>query len=214
MPILKKEKGKNSKIFKMLLLVILILVVILVVLWQAGYLNKNQAAEDAKVLKQLGQIIELPEGVLPIMAKIDNAEALKSNQPVFFAKAKDGHRLVVYPNKAILFDSKTNKILNIGPVNFGQIAVGTVPFALYNGTNDDNKLLEFEENLNSKINNAEIKIKDDAVGVYNDTLVIDLVGDNTEINKIAESLGGQVSQLPEGETAPEGVSVLVIVGQN
>jgi hypothetical protein len=47
------------------------------------------------------------------------------------------------------------------------------------------------------------------------TIVVDLTGKNAEGAKlIAEKLGGIVANLPEGENAPVGAEILVIVGNN
>ncbi len=48
---------------------------------------------------------------------------------------------------------------------------------------------------------------------YPKTLVIDLIGNNPEMEKIAQAVGGQVSTFPEGETKPEGAAVLIIIGK-
>ncbi len=231
MKILKRRAKKDSnssgkfKILKTILIVLIIVTAAFLILWKTGTLEtlkiakqvqqqRSLVVEDDKILKELNAILELPEDAKPLMAKVTDADALREQNNDFFAKAKNGDRLIVYPDMAILYDEEANKILKVGPVNFGQGTIGTVAFALYNGTNDDNKLTEFEETLISTFNNAQVKVKDNAVGIYENTLVIDLMGDNDEINKIAESLGGQVAQLPEGETAPEGAVILIIIGQN
>jgi len=221
----KKTKSGWGEVIKTALIVLVIVLVVAGILWKTNMIETFKIArqiqqqqqlsvEDVEILAQLKQIILLPDDVTPTMALVTDAEALKETQPMFFANVADGQRLILYPEQAILFDAVANKIIKVGPVAFGQADIGTVPFALYNGTNDNNSLTKFEEKLKTTINNAEVKVKENAVGFYQETLVIDLVGDNPEINKIAESLGGKVAQLPEGETAPEGAVILIIVGVN
>lgn len=225
---LKKEKigGSKKRIWK-LIGIILILIIILgsgyLILWKAGYLEtfkiakqlqeqKQLSQEDQAVLDQLKKIIDLPEDATPTMAVINDADLLREEQPGFFEKAKNGDRLIVYPDMAVLYDYEANKIMHVGPVSLSEQQAAKVPFALYNGTDDENAITAFEQKLTSTYNNAEAIVKENAVGDYDNTLVIDLVGNNPEIETIAEQLGGQVSGLPEGETAPEGAIVLVIVG--
>ncbi len=217
----KKDKGKGGEILKIVLIVVIILAVIFVILWQTGYWDvfktayqtQKQKAADEKVLNELKEIMELPDDIMPIMAVINDPDLLREQQPEFFKNAKAGDRLIIYPDKAIIYNAKEGKIRNVGPVNFGQGAIGTVPFAIYNGSGDETKLAEFEEKLKNTFNNAEVKVKENAAGQYDQTLVIDLKGDNPEIQKIADSLGAQVGELPEGEKKPEGAAVLVIVGK-
>ena len=221
----KKERGEHYKLLKTIFIVLIIVVAAYLILWQTGTLEtlkiakqvqkqRQISAEDQKVLNDLKKIIDLPEDIQPIMATIDDVDALRKQQPKFFEKAKNGDRLIVYPDIAILYNAGTKKIMHVGPVNFGQAAIGTVPFALYNGTGDEAKLAEFEEKLKNTFNNAEAIIKTEAAGQYDQTLVIDLVGDNPEINKIAESLVGQVVEMPANEVVPEGAQVLIIIGKN
>jgi hypothetical protein len=216
-----QNKKINRKVFASILAVIIIVVVIFLILWQTGllatlkiaYQMQKTQADDAQVLAQLGKIIDLPQDAKPMMAVVNDAEALKKDQPGFFAKAKNGDRVIVYSDMAILFDAKANKIMHIGPVDFGQQALGTVAFALYNGSGSEEKLAAFEQKLTTTFKNAAVKVKDKASKVYDKTLVIDLKGNNPEIQKIAEAVGAKVSELPVGEVAPQGIAVLVIVGK-
>jgi hypothetical protein len=217
----EQQNKKSRKFLITVLAVVIIVAVVCVILWQSGmiatlklaYQLQKTQADDAKVLAQLGEIIDLPADVKPMMAVVNDAEVLKKDQPEFFAKAKNGDRVIVYSDMAILYDAQANKIMHIGPVNFGQQALGTVPFALYNGSDSEDAVTAFEQKLTSTFKNAVVKVKDRASKVYDKTLVIDLKSDNKEIQTIADALGGQVSALPVGEVAPQGVAVLVIIGR-
>lgn len=222
---LKRESKRTiGKLIGIILIVIVLIGAGYVILWKTGYLEtlriakqlqeqKQLSKEDKAVLDQLKTIMDLPEDTTPMMALINDADKLREEQPDFFEKAKYGDRLVIYPDMAIIYDYSANKIIHVGPVSLGdQQAVAKVPFALYNGTNDPEALNKFETKLTTTYNNAETIMKGNAVGNYDKTLVIDLVGNNPEIQKIAEALGGEVASLPEGETAPEGAIILIIVG--
>jgi len=223
-----QEKKQLHKLIKTVVLVLVIVLVAYAILWQTGYLEtfklakqlqkqKELSKEDQQILDQLKEIYELPAEVTPIIANVTDPEALKKDQPLFFAKAKKGDRVIIYPTQAILFDAKANKILHVGPVKFGKEQkqpIGKVNFALYNGTENQEIVDQFEEKLNATFNNVNVVAKVNAAEQYEETLVIDLIGNNPEIEKIAENLGGRVAELPAGEIPPQGVTVLIIVGSD
>ncbi|HDQ22363.1 MAG TPA: hypothetical protein ENN28_00115 [Candidatus Uhrbacteria bacterium] len=224
--ILPKKKKNMPKALKIVLVLIIIIGVCALILWQTGYLQafkmalqiqKQQqvAAEDAKVLKQLGKIMALPEDVQPTMAIITDIDALREGQPDFFAEAKNEDRLILYPTMAIVYDYKANKIIKVGPVQFtGDPDFQAVPFAIYNSLRDSDRTEEIENKLKSAFNNVNVIVKETAAKYdYPQTLVIDLIGNEQELARIAEAVGGVASSLPEGETAPEGAAVLVIIGR-
>jgi hypothetical protein len=180
--------------------------------------------EDAAILIQLKKIILLPEDVNPTMADITDIEALKKTQPGFFGTASNGQKLIIYPDQAIIFDAKVNKIIKVGPVQFSGNQAGTdqpqvqpVPFAIYNSLNSDPtnvKTAEMEAKIKAAFNNAVVTVKADSTTAdYPETLVVDIAGNNPDIQKIASAVGGKVSTLPAGEKKPEGVAVLVIIGK-
>ena len=79
--------------------------------------DPNIAAKD--LLAKVGKLIDLPTSEQPTIATVTNPDLIK-NQP-FFAKAKKGDRVILYPTAklAILFDETANKIINFGSINEG-----------------------------------------------------------------------------------------------
>lgn len=69
------------------------------------------------LIAQVGKLVELPQNEQPTVATVTNPALIK-DQP-FFAKAKKGDRVILYPNAriAILFDQAANKIINFGTIN-------------------------------------------------------------------------------------------------
>lgn len=112
---------------------ILIIIAVLATLGGVGYLywlyvdarttalNPQAAATAAlrETLNRVGKLMVLPEDETPTLATVTDAERLK-DQP-FFAKAKNGDKVLIYPNNrlAILYDPESNKILAVGTVNIG-----------------------------------------------------------------------------------------------
>ena len=114
--------------------IVLILVVLVVVLAGATtYFYKKSTGEDAQaresaaeaksLTKKVGKLMVLPDDETPTIATVSDPEALRDQ--AFFIGAKVGDKVLIYSNskKAILFDPKQNKIINIAPLNAG----GTAP---------------------------------------------------------------------------------------
>lgn len=72
----------------------------------------------AETLKAIGELILLPEGEeTPFVFTIQNAEQLAAQEP-FYNKANDGDRLIVFSDRAIIYNPTDNILVNVGPVTF------------------------------------------------------------------------------------------------
>lgn len=82
-----------------------------------------------EVLGKVGKLIDLPSNEQPTVATVNNAELIKNQS--FFAKAKNGYRVILYPNAklAILYDEAANKIVNFGTINVGSATPSATPAA-------------------------------------------------------------------------------------
>lgn len=62
---------------------------------------------------KIGRVMELPKGEQPTLATVTDKEKLKGQE--FFANAKNGDKLLVYPKakKAILYRPATEKIIEV-----------------------------------------------------------------------------------------------------
>jgi len=88
----------------------------------------------------------------------------------------------------------------------------TARVAVYNGT-DIKGLAQKIGDKTALISGVTISEKTNAKGSYKKTLVIDFSGQRQELaEKIAETLGGAVGTLPEGELQPD-ADILVIAGE-
>ena len=82
--------------------------------------SQVQAEEEAqKMIKAVGKLMLLPKDETPTVATVTDIEKLK-DQP-FFKDAKNGNKVLIYPNlkQVIVYDPEANLIINVGSVNFG-----------------------------------------------------------------------------------------------
>jgi flagellar basal body-associated protein FliL len=116
------SSGNSSKN----MILVLIIVLLLAAIGGLGYLyytERQKAAdplatanEEAQLLKEkVGELILLPDEE-PAIATIIDINKLKEQNPEFYANAENGDKLLVYSNKAILYDPEGDKILNVAPI--------------------------------------------------------------------------------------------------
>ncbi len=80
-----------------------------------AYQEKLAEEVTAKVLHDVGKIIELPAGV-PQIAVVSEVEKLPKDQ-LFFAKAAAGDYIIIFETQAILYRPRTKKIMAVAAVN-------------------------------------------------------------------------------------------------
>jgi hypothetical protein len=208
---------------------------------QALLKNPADAAkvENKDIAKKIALLVDVPLNEEPTVAAVSDADKLRE-QP-FFAKAKNGDRVVFYAStkRAILYRPSTNKIIEMSPVNVTQgntqtpvVAGATAPsptvgptptpepksfrLAIYNGTTTPKLANNMEKSLNEKLPIATVVKKDNATkSDYNKTLIIDLTGTNAlEAKSLMDAVeGSSVVTLPSGEAKPD-ADILLIIGAN
>jgi hypothetical protein len=182
-----------------------------------------QEATSQRIISEVGKLYKLPTGEQPTVAKITNISLLKNQS--FFKDARDGDQLLIYQNAqiAILYRESTNKIINIGPISTGTQQAAATPsatpttpkVAVLNGSNTNGAAAttgaEIASKLSGKVTmdtsyaNATVKASK--------TIVVALTSSDASLtSQIATTIGGAVGSLPQGQTAPAGIDILVIVG--
>lgn len=78
------------------------------------------------ILSKVAALIVLPSEEVPVIATINDAETLKSQEP-FYADAQNGDFVIVFAQagKAIIYRESENKLVNIGGVLIEQQPVST-----------------------------------------------------------------------------------------
>lgn len=80
--------------------------------------SEKTKQEDQKIIQKISKHIFLPQNETPTVATVTDLSKLKDNK--FFAQAKLGDIVLLYikNQKAILYDPKADKIIEVGPVYF------------------------------------------------------------------------------------------------
>ena len=113
-----------NKIFLPIFIVLTILFAVTTAYYHRQYedikANPQKVAQDAtnELVKRVSELMVLPNET-PNVATITDLAKLK-DQP-FFAKAKVGDRVLIFPNakKVVLYDPVNHKILDVAPLNTG-----------------------------------------------------------------------------------------------
>lgn len=177
-------------------------------------LNKQ---EIEKVVAAVGKLIVLPDNQQPTLATIQDVAALAKEQP-FFNGAENGDKLLLYPDKAIIYSVKNDKLVNVGPV-YNQGGQAAKP-----AENLTNKLTVDVRNGSEKVGVGRV-LADDLISKglcqikevtnavktsYPKTILVNLT--NKDVSALEKELGVKaVKKLPEGE-APSAADALIIVG--
>lgn len=200
--------------------------------------EKVSQQEVAALVATVGRLIELPQGEQPQLATVTDAAKLKTEQ-TFFANAENGDKVLIYnqAKKAILFRPATKKIIEIGPVTASEFLPTATPsptvtaqpaasvtaepsptplslnLVLLNGTSIVGLTSASEAKLAESAPELKIVSKDPAKkSDYLKTVVVDITNHPAAAAQVATIVGGSVGSLPNGEEAPAGADLVVIVG--
>ncbi len=107
---------KKYALYLLVFFVILVIILIFLLI-KFVFLKKDNIKTEVEVLvEEVGEIMFLPYGETPSLATVTEPEKLKGQS--FFENAKEGDKVLIYSKsqKAILYDPKAGKIVNIAPV--------------------------------------------------------------------------------------------------
>lgn len=109
----------------MFILLFVILAIVASLLWYvdpfgddtSNAQNPGKIEEETEdLITAVGELIVLPEGEEPTIATVTDPSKLRDQ--VFFSNAKTGDKVLIYTKarKAILYDPKANKLLEVAPL--------------------------------------------------------------------------------------------------
>jgi hypothetical protein len=225
---------------KLIIITCAALFIILAVVPSVYFYSKYQALskqvsggsqpDDVKALiAKVSRHVLLPEGEIPTVLTVTDKE--KSTSKQFFANAKNGDKVLVYmiAKKAFLYDTVSDRILEIGPVltsatTAAQVSGGSTPiptpqlaqpkFILYNGTTTTGLTQLFIPTVEEKVAGANVVSTGYAAkNDYATSILVDISGTHgADAARYAKTLGVTVSTLPTGETASPSADFLIILG--
>ena len=230
----KEEVKKEIRVAKKSKLVLVLGVLVLVSWLGTGYffnrsrtleadLSQLQAdpgsiarEENQELVDKVGELVSLPEDETPIIATVDDISKLEGQ--AFFEKAEKGDKVLIYSKarKVYLYDPDSHKILEVAPLNIGDIDLAIVEtrIVLANGTEIEGLTGVVEDKLAEAMPKATIVSKINAAkSGYEKTVMIDLSGESSVLAvQIAKALGVELIDLPEGEDVEAEADFLLIVG--
>lgn len=120
------KKKQNRLIFTLLFLGLIALCIYFFIgYYQAKkkivYLSNPEAQQEMKqkeveeLLIKVSELIVLPTDEKPMVATIQDVESLSKDQP-FFLKAQNGDKVLLYKDRAIIYNPTENILVNVGPV--------------------------------------------------------------------------------------------------
>lgn len=185
--------------------------------------NEAAAAELQSVTEAVGELVHVPPDEEPTLATVTNKDQLQ-NQP-FFVQSENGDKVLIYTQakKVYLYRPSTGKLVDmttLNPVAEESLAQPAfqeeIKVLLRNGTTAAGLTRTIEPRIKAALPNLSIVKRENASkSDYEQTLVVVF---NPELQEqgtvVANSLQASVSALPEGESQPKNVDILIIIGRD
>jgi hypothetical protein len=182
----------------------------------------SNTSQDAQtLLKAVNILYELPKGETPTIATVSDKTKLQKQS--FFDKAENGDKVLIYSiaKKAILYRPSTNKLIEVAPLALnGKTSPSVTPrieqvvtVSIYNGSKIAGLAASTESKIGAQLPQLKVVEKNDAIGDYTKTTVVDTSGSKKDLaEKIATLLGGSIGEVPSREKSPKG-EILIILGE-
>lgn len=213
---------------------------------QSGLANLSDSVKVTddqvkELVARISKFLVVPTDENPSVVVLKDAEQLAAQQS-FYQGAKDGDVLVVYSNRAIIYDVESDKLVNVGPIvrndnppiesstASGSAEISSSPSAsltpmpkpesikvdVRNGTTTAG-LAGATASTIKKDKLFIIGVVGDAKGAYTETIIVDFTtagsGKSVAVQELATFLKAKVvTTLPSGETRGT-ADALVIVGK-
>lgn len=181
--------------------------------------QKGEQEAVAKLVSEVGKLMDLPKDETPTVATVTDVNKLKAEP--FFVNAKNGDKVLIYQNakKVILYSPSAKKIVNVGPFSVGgnqATPSAQAKIAIRNGTQTPAMAAKIEGVLKKTFPEAAVVSKENAASSsFEKTLVIVLNNALKDVaSGLSKSLGASVVDLPSGESKPQGADILIIVGKD
>lgn len=199
----------------------------------AGISDSTEKLSDTQVqslVARIGQFMVVPSDEKPSVAVIRNAQSL-AQQQAFYQGSKDGDVILIYSSRAIIYDPKADKLVNVGPISrttetTASASASTTPVASATPEVKPEKSTIDVRNGTAKAGLAGTTASDlkkntwvtsatasDAKGSYTTTVLVDrTAGKKPGALAALESLFGvkAVTDIPKGELASTADFVVIL----
>jgi hypothetical protein len=186
----------------------------------ASEVNKKQTAE---LLNKLKLLLVLPNDKNPVVATINDVEKLATTQD-FYRMAHNGDKLIIFTasRKAVIFDEKANKVVNVGPIFFNNADTESrvtnpadkLQIEIRNGTTNTGAATSLRDRLKSNESFSVVRLGKAAKNNYSSTVLVDRTDGSKAslLEALQKELGAiVVKEVPTGEADARN-EILIIVG--
>jgi len=175
-------------------------------------------SEKQELFEKIGKHIVLPDQSEPLIVQINNAEDLKKEQ-AFFENSQDNDILIIYPDKALIYRSSEDILINVGPVYTNNAQppetpkIQAVSLDIRNGSEIAGRAEVFSNDLGSKGEYNVINIGDASRADYQASILVNLTGKN--ISALEQKLDLEaINVMPEGESESRADAIIILGGSN
>ncbi len=178
------------------------------------------ALDPEALLKKVSRLILVKEGETPTVATVGDADALRQQQPDFYKDAKNGDRVLIWSDKAVLYSVSGDIVLAVLPISTPQatsteeivptVASEHATVQVWNGTSK----VGVAKTQSDALKAAGLTMVDPTNAkekTYTKTLIIQV--SEKPLPATLEALktltGGEVVNLPEAEKA--GTSDFIVI---
>ncbi len=201
---------KNKFVWIAFGLIIIALVVTVLVLLNV---RDNSQKKLADMVSRVGKHMILPSNETPILAEVADRSKLEGNLK---RKAETGDQILVYQKagSAIIYRPSIDRVVSVEPILIGKqpnLAFNE-KIAIINGAGNEALLEKFITDLYEKYPNSRLISKTDASREFPTTIVYSgETGDNLS-PEVADGLGIEAGQQPQGISTIKDAALTFIVG--
>lgn len=191
------------------------LIIIALVATVLALLNTRDDSEKklADMVSRVGKHMMLPSNETPVLAEVADRSKLEGNLK---RKAETGDQILIYQKAgtAIIYRPSVEKIVSVEPILIGKQpnSAFNEKIAIINGSGDEGVLTKFIIDLYEKYPNSRLVSKTDASREFPTTIVY---GGETNDNlspEVADGLGIEAGQQPQGISTVKDAALTFIVG--
>lgn len=186
---------------------------------QSQSASQTQSQKDdevKKIVAEVAKLARLPSNETPSIATITDVSKLK-DQP-FFKDAKNGDILLVFNSsgKAILYDPKEKKIVDVTTLSTTPSFNQQFKVVIRNGTTTPNLAGKLEVDLKKELGVVNVIAKENAQKqTYGKTQVSVINQAATEFaSNVAKIINAEVLDFPSDEPKPKDADILIIIGKD